>query len=223
MTSDEDKIRFHNGDTLESIPVVRIDEPERRRIPWRTVGGVLGAALLVGGLFGLSFALGEGEPTPTAAAPDDETGPTAPVSAAPSPEPVPTVTVTRTPTPTVTVTEQASEAVPAPYVEPVAMEYVYVISAPFTGGDPGTNYCVSYTGSSNGDGALAVLQAEVPAYQCHDFLFSTHPDDQMGVFETTPPDCSDTEGGRTAQILFDPMTGWGDGVLYTCLLANNGA
>lgn len=57
MVSEEDMVRFHNGDTLESIPVIRPD-PVRREIPWRTIGGVLGTALFVGSIIGLSMGIG---------------------------------------------------------------------------------------------------------------------------------------------------------------------
>lgn len=45
---DEDLERFHNGDTLDSIPVIT----ERRRLPWkRTLVGVMGAVALTALVF----------------------------------------------------------------------------------------------------------------------------------------------------------------------------
>lgn len=196
---EEELIRFHNGDTLHNIPVVR-PEPLRSGVPWRVVGAVGGMAALVGSVIGLSFALGDR--ADKAASSVASSSAPAPVS----PAPAPTVTVTR---PAVTVAPHQL------YTAPLA-EQVYVIQTPPTGGDPGTDYCFSYTELG------AALLADAPSYECEDFLFSTHPADMQGVFEGSPVDCSSTPGARSAEITFDASTYWGAGRSYTCLLANNG-
>ncbi|MEV0209152.1 hypothetical protein AB0H97_28555 [Streptomyces sp. NPDC050788] len=98
---DDDLLRFHNGDTLHNIPVVR--DEEQRTFPWRTVGMVAGMAALVGSAVGLSFGLGDRHhPAQTVAAPG--TPPPASATTTPSPQPVVTATATvQAPTQTQTV------------------------------------------------------------------------------------------------------------------------
>lgn len=210
MTSDNDLVRFHNGDTLDNIPVIR-DIPSRP-IPWRTVGGMLGAAIFLGGVFGASFGMGDRSHHDTA----DASPPT--VSVTPSsnaPAPAPAVTVTTESTETVT-------AVPSvephqPYAETV-LEQVYVVETPVTGGDPSTDYCFTFDDSYG-----TVLLADALPYECQDFLFSTHPKDMTGVFESAPVDCSATPGARSAELTFAASTDWGEGQAFTCLLHNDRA
>lgn len=219
MTSDEDMLRFHNGDTLESIPVVRL-EPDPPRIPWRTVAGVVGTMAFVGSLVGLSVGLGERNKTAVSADPMPSV--TSAESATPQvtvpPPVVPTVTATVTQTaPAPPPAEQDSYIQQAPYIDASA-ETVMVSVTPSTGGDPSMDYCLTYEAEG------AVLLANAPVYACQDFLFSTHPKDGAGVFEVEPPtECGDTTGGRLAQLFFEPSTAWGEGSSYTCLLANDGA
>lgn len=208
VTGEEDMIKFHNGDTLDSIPVIR-PWSQSSRWSWRVGAGVLGVSLCVGSILGWSLAMGERSHQAPSAAPSSS----APVAA-------PAVTVTATATTAVTVqpTYEESESYGYPY-----MEQVYVKSAPSTGGDPGTDYCFSYLGGASAQGESVILLSSAPAYQCQDYLFSTHPRDGVGVFELVPPNCSGTPGGRTAQVTFDPFSGWDMGVMYTCLLFNDGA
>lgn len=215
---DDDKIRFHNGDTLDSIPVIR-DVPQRRSIPWRTVAGVVGTAVLVGTIVGISVGMGERN-RPQAATPDAPLPVTTAPVAAPSPV-VPTATMTETVTATPTDPQPQPPVQQAPYVPDytdAAMEEVVIVNTPDTGGDPSTNYCLAYLEQG------ATLLANAPGYMCHDFLFSTHPSLEQSVFEEVPPaECGDTPGGRLAILVFDPVSSWGGDPLYTCLLMNDGA
>lgn len=92
MTSEEDLLRFHNGDTLDNIPVIRLQEP--RRIPWRTVASVVGIAAFVGAVFGWSFGMGKNAGSGLAAG---APSPTATISDSPSPSPTPTLSVVAEP------------------------------------------------------------------------------------------------------------------------------
>jgi len=94
LMNDDDLLRFHNGDTLHNIPVVRDEEP--RTFPWRTVGAVAGVAALVGSVVGLSFGLGSRHhPSQTVAAATD-TPPSAAATTTPVAPSPPTVTATAT-------------------------------------------------------------------------------------------------------------------------------
>lgn len=212
MTSDDDLIRFHNGDTLDNIPVIR-DEGPRSGFPWKTVAGVFGAAALVGGVIGLSFALGDRADDMTSAVAGSPSASASASQAAPSPTPAVTVTAHSTETVTAEPTSQAQQ----PYASP-ELEQVYVVETPATGGDPGMDYCFSFDDSYG-----TSLLVNAPAYLCQDFLFSTHPDDMQGVFENSPVDCSGTPGARSAEVTFATSTYWGAGHAYTCLIANDGA
>jgi hypothetical protein len=222
---DDEEIRFHNGDTLDSIPVVRPTvplPPGLRRLPpdpevfpsqpaprvSPLVATIIAGAAVIGALSGMVVAW----------APQDDAATAQPVpSASPSvtvhvqPEPTP-------PAPTATVTVRAE---PTYTEEPdAAWESVWITVAPATGGDPTTDYCLAYDYDSVASVIPATLLANAPAWQCDDYLFSTHPSDMEGVWEETPPDCTATPGGRTVQVAFDPMTEWGGGtVLYSCLIA----
>lgn len=209
VVSEEDMIKFHNGDTLDSIPVIRdISAQSSPLVTNRQLWCIsLGLALVTGAVTGLVLSQHDGSPAPNRAA---AVSPSAVVTTK-APAPVPTVTATAT------VTTRATVEVPRSYAQP-SVEQVYVVRAPATGGDPGTDFCFSYDDSYG-----TTLLADAPAYLCRDFLFSTHPKDGLGVFEETVPDCSATPGGRAAQINFSAQSGWGPSTLYTCLLRNDGA
>lgn len=224
MTSEEDMIRFHNGDTLGSIPVVRADEP-RRRIPWRTITLTVGCAAFVGAVVGLSFGMGSRSQPVQAETPASSPAVTADAKAVSSP-PVPVVTVTAQETVTVAPSEpdyDLNGAGAGPEMHGMEWEQIYLEREPATGGDPGVDYCLSYAGEFSGGMPSAVLLANAPAYQCSDFLFSTHPSDGSGVFEEMPPDCSATPGARTAELWPGPDSAVIGQVMYTCLLMNDGA
>ncbi|MFJ9541160.1 hypothetical protein ACIRPX_28375 [Streptomyces sp. NPDC101225] len=122
--NEDDLLRFHNGDTLHNIPVVRDRTP--RPFPWRTVGTVAGMAALVGGVIGLSFGLGtRHHPAQTAAA---ATGTPAP----PAASAVPTVTATatvRAPTRTQTVYAAPAEGTDSTTAETVVEQYYAAVNA----------------------------------------------------------------------------------------------
>lgn len=125
-----------------------------------------------------------------------------------------TTVVTATPSPTEAIPSLHPTVRQAPYAD-VSAEEVYISQVPATGGDPSTDYCLAYTGGG------VTLLSNAPRGMCHDFLFSTHPSDGEGVFETEPPLCETTPGGRLAQLYFDPRTAWSEDGIYTCLLLND--
>ena len=219
----DESVRFHNGDTLDSIPVVRPTvplPPGLRRLPpdptvfppqapgrnLAALGWVVAGALVVGALVGLSIASADNGAKVEASTSSEQ--PTAPAAEeAPStPSPTPSLSIWQAP-------EQVPESVPE-------WEDIEVCSTPATGGDPSTDYCFSYAYDPESTTMQAALLANASDYACDDYLFSTHPSDFEGVWEERPPDCSSTPGGRTARVYFGPMTDWSDVVLYTCLLSN---
>lgn len=220
--SDDETVRFHNGDTLDSIPVVRPTvplPPGLRRLPpdpevfpqrppqgLAVMGWVVAGSLVIGGLVGLSVAASDDDPP--AATPTGSAQPTVVITETPSPAPTETVSVWK---------EPSREPEPEPET---AWEDVMVYSAPATGGDPSTDYCFSYVYDPTSSTIQAALLSNAADYECDDYLFSTHPDDFEGVWEEYPPDCSETPGGRTARVSFMPGTDYSNTVLYTCLLGN---
>ncbi|MFF7754355.1 hypothetical protein ACFZCP_35150 [Streptomyces sp. NPDC007971] len=110
---DDDLLRFHNGDTLHNIPVIRDDKPQPR-FPWQTVGTVAGIAALVGATVGVSFGLGDRHhPAQTAAAAVTATPAPTPATTTPPPAPSPPV-VTATATATVQAPTQTQTVYAAP-------------------------------------------------------------------------------------------------------------
>ncbi|MBY8338423.1 hypothetical protein LXH13_04395 [Streptomyces spinosirectus] len=123
---DDDLLRFHNGDTLHNIPVVREEQP--RTSPWRTVGMVAGMAALVGSAVGLSFGLGDRHhPAQTVAAAN--TSPPASATTTPSAQPVVTATATvQAPTRTQTVYAAPTD-VDGTTAESVVEQYYAAVNA----------------------------------------------------------------------------------------------
>ncbi|MGA5319264.1 serine/threonine-protein kinase [Streptomyces seoulensis] len=78
---------------------------------------------------------------------------------------------------------------------PPALQTVNVISQPSTGGDPGSSYCLAWTGSSDADSRDATLLMNAPGYQCGADLVSPSgsPSVQGGytlVFYDTEQECT---------------------------------
>ncbi|MFE7173738.1 hypothetical protein [Streptomyces sp. NPDC057616] len=99
--NDDDLLRFHNGDTLHNIPVVRDEKP--RAFPWRAVGTVAGMAALVGGVIGLSFGLGDSHHSSQTVAAATDTPAPATTTPSPSPSVVTATATVQAPTQTQTV------------------------------------------------------------------------------------------------------------------------
>jgi len=222
--TDDDQIRFHNGDTLDSIPVVPPTvplPPGLKRLPYDpevfpprplparvtpVVASIITGAAVMGALVGMVVAWASRNEAPVAQPPASPVPSVVVSTVAPEPpSPAPTVTVQTAPTET-----EEPEA---------AWEDVMIVAAPSTGGDPSTDYCLAYTYDGTNSLITAALLANAPAWQCDDYLFSTHPSDMEGVWEETPPDCTATPGGRTVRVAFDAMTDWSNTVLYSCVLA----
>ncbi|MGW7074655.1 hypothetical protein [Streptomyces sp. NPDC054866] len=189
--------RFHNGDTLDSIPIVRPTVPPGGPRYVRLLLLALGVAA-VGALAGVglvSLADG-GEPSGR-----DE------AAAVP----------TRTSQPPDTYHAPSD---PAPSTTPTRLEHVRVIETPLTGGDPGSVYCLVYTGSSSGMAREAILLMGAPAYQCSELL-PFDPSGATSAFSVEVPDC--VAPARPAMLTYAESEGWEEGVEYTCLTEHHGA
>ncbi|GLW51390.1 hypothetical protein Stsp02_70510 [Streptomyces sp. NBRC 14336] len=196
--------RFHNGDTLDNIPVVRL--PTRRARWWPLVAVVAGVGV-VGGLVGAGVALFQGRGAQAQGGPGVSASPSGSFggngeSSSPS--------------------AAASEAPPSVLAEPSPSgpEQVRVIQTPPTGGDPGASYCLVYTGSASGPEREAILLMNAPGYQCHDLL----PFDPTGLtpaFTTDAPLCE--APSRAAVVNFAEVGGWEGELMYTCLTRHSGA
>ncbi|MFE5681711.1 hypothetical protein [Streptomyces sp. NPDC056512] len=208
---EDDLARFHNGDTLDNIPVVRLPAPAASSTPrrqWHTVALVVGMAC-VGVLAGVGIgALTDG--------PSRSAG-----QAAGAPRPsVPVSTAAAAPT-SASATPWTEPSLPSGQMNAPALEQVLVIAAPATGGDTGTSYCLTYTGSGSGEQREAVLLSDMPAYRCTDILVS--PDGlDTDVWQSGVPVCQTP--ARLAAFAFAPDTEWSGGEgLYSCLVRNHGA
>ncbi|RSR98047.1 hypothetical protein EF913_28365 [Streptomyces sp. WAC04189] len=214
---EEELARFHNGDTLGSIPVVRPAPPpppqpvreagRRPRTP--VIAAVALAAAVVGGLAGVGVL----------ALTDDDGQGQRPEAAAPATTP----SVAEHSTPAPDVGEPSQAPVPEtsdPVVEQqsAALEQVRIIQTPATGGDPGSTFCLVYTGSSSGPERDAILLMNAPAYQCSELL----PYDGVNsAFTTEAPLCE--AGSRAAVVSFAEAGGWESELMYTCLTSAVGA
>lgn len=198
---DEELTRFHNGDTLDSIPIVRaLPSPERRR-HGRLVLLVLAVAA-VGALAGVGFvslADGEGPGGKEAGGKEQVAAPLTTTSAPPS-------------------TYSAPNGPPPSSATQV--EQVRIIQTPQTGGDPSSDYCLVYTGSFSGPAREAILLMGAPAYQCSELL-PFDPSGETSAFTVDVPDCA--APARPAVITFAEPGGWEGEVQYTCLTEHNGA
>ncbi|MFF1399004.1 hypothetical protein ACFVZD_35010 [Streptomyces sp. NPDC058287] len=207
---DEDLARFHNGDTLDNIPIVKLPAPEgmsRRRQTFLWCSGVLSVVLL-GAVLGVGAVRWSEEHVPAADAdaPSDPTvkaeGRQLPTKATPS------------------ATPQAADLPPsAEATEQTQLEQVQIIQAPATGGDPSTTYCLVYTGSDSGSTRDTILLSDAPAYQCNDLL--PYDPEGKGAWSTMAPDC--TSPARPAVLSFTDATEWAGAVYFTCLTKHSGA
>ncbi|MFJ5532504.1 hypothetical protein [Streptomyces sp. NPDC093261] len=256
---DEDLIRFHNGDTLDNIPIVRLAS----RRPWK--GIALGAvAVLALGACVAALVMHAGSKRPAVAATalgavKSSAASSPPPSRRPSPIPSPT------PSPTRPAAAAAASASPAcikvhfkgaqgdvscqpvsavcedgaPYYHaqidelcggPPTLQTVHLISQPPTGGDPGSTYCIAFTGSSTDTGRDGVLLMNAAHYQCGAdiVLPSGQVSDAQGdsVFSNSAPSCTpdmpDTRMTYPAVLDFSALAS-GTAPEFVCLVANVGA
>ncbi|WP_409062309.1 hypothetical protein [Streptomyces sp. SYP-A7185] len=193
---DEELARFHDGDTLDSIPVVRPSPPPERRRCLRLILLAL-AVSAVGALAGVGVvSLSEGKGSDgkeQVAAPPARSS--TPLSSYSAPSSAPPSSTTR-------------------------VEQVRIIQTPQTGGDPGADYCLVYTGSFSGTAREAILLMGAPAYQCSELL-PFDPSGETPAFTVEVPDC--VAPARPAVVTFAEPGGWENELQYTCLTEHNGA
>ncbi|MGW7525737.1 hypothetical protein [Streptomyces sp. NPDC054783] len=113
---------------------------------------------------------------------------------------------------------------------PAPLQAIHVISEPPTGGDPGSSYCLAWTGSSDGTGKDATLLMNAPGYQCGADLVGTDGQairaDGTSVFYGSPPDCAESypDTRMTYPAVLDfPNDGGAQPPEYVCVVANAGA
>ncbi|MFF9285424.1 hypothetical protein [Streptomyces griseosporeus] len=212
--------RFHNGDTLDNIPVVRPLPPPapvptaRWPRPAVLVSAALGAAV-VGSLVGVgvvALVSGRGQGKTQAEQPHSEvsagaTPASEQATAAPGGSPQ-----VQTPSP--------ADSEPIVGQQAAALEQVRIIQTPATGGDPSSVYCLVYTGSFSGSEKDAILLMNAPAVECHDLL-PYDPSGERPPFSTEAPLCE--APSRPAVVSFAETGGWEDEVMYTCLTEHDGA
>ncbi|MCX4906831.1 hypothetical protein [Streptomyces sp. NBC_00878] len=234
----EELRRFHNGDTLDDIPVVRPAGPValagpagpvaaavvrgrvRPRLPLLAL--VIPVAGVIGGLAGVgAFVLADHGPESAA----QPTSPAARAAAA-TPEPpamrkAPASSAPPTPSPSPPHVAEAPVPAESVWQEPrPVLEQVRVIQTPQTGGDPGASYCLVYTGGYSGPEREAILLMNAAGYQCQDML-PVDPTGQQPPFSTEAPTCE--VPARAALLTFAEVGGWEDELLYTCLYQHRGA
>ncbi|MEU6765722.1 hypothetical protein ABZ916_24785 [Streptomyces sp. NPDC046853] len=196
---DEELARFHNGDTLDNIPIVRSPSPpEPPRQGWLVLLALAVAA--VGALAGVGIVSLAGGDDP--AGKEQAAAPPARTSAPPSTHSAP------------------SDPAPSPTVQTAGVEQVRIIQTPQTGGDPSSDYCLVYTGSFSGPVREAILLMGAPAYQCSELL-PFDPSGETPAFTVDVPDC--VAPARPAVVTFAEPGGWEGEVQYTCLTEHNGA
>lgn len=195
---DEELERFHNGDTLDNIPIVRpTPAPERPRHGRLALLALAIAA--VGALAGVGIV----------SLADDEDSAGKKEAAAP----------TRTSEPPSTYSAPSGPA-PSSTVQTAKVEQVRIIQTPQTGGDPSSDYCLVYTGSFSGPAREAILLMGAPAYQCSELL-PFDPSGETPAFTVDVPEC--VAPARPAVVTFAEPGGWEGEVQYTCLTEHNGA
>ncbi|MEU9576343.1 hypothetical protein [Streptomyces chilikensis] len=195
--------RFHNGDTLDNLPVIQPPPPPSRHTPpGQLIAAAVGVALLAGAGGALVAWYAADPETPTAA-PASSTRTSAPPASSPAAALSP---------------KGDPEPAPEGTARTADIEQVRIIQTPATGGDAGATYCLVYTGSSSGPEREAILLLNAPAYQCADLLPY---DPAVGPFMTEAPTCE--EPSRAAVLSFADSAAWGEDLMYTCLTEHNGA
>ncbi|MFG2144325.1 hypothetical protein ACGFRG_09015 [Streptomyces sp. NPDC048696] len=216
---DEDLIRFHNGDTLDNIPVVR--NPRPRRFTGKDIA-LAGIIVLVGAASGALLALHPSGRSSDGAPGDQRPETSLKSSAAAKDDPKPGTHVASVPptarTTCVTVTYKTpagprdckstddickagapwyTSAIDSLCGAPVAIQTVRLLAQPTTGGDPGSSFCIAWTGSRDGVGRDGVLLMNASGYECGADVV----DPQTGLafnpagstrFSNTPQSCADT-------------------------------
>lgn len=217
---EEDLIRFHNGDTLDNIPIIPTPAPDPvGQRSWLPLAGMAVAAAVASGFTVAGVTdLAAGDGTHTDSRPPARSS--AAGSAAVSPSPSSGTSIASSPA--------NSAPPPTPSVSPSPglmaatqpqLEQVRVIQTPATGGDPSTSYCLVYTGSDSGGVKEAILLANAPAYQCTDLL--KYDPEGTGSFSTEVPSCEPP--ARAAVLSFAESSEWADSVYFTCLTRHTGA
>ncbi|GAA1934315.1 hypothetical protein [Streptantibioticus ferralitis] len=237
---DEDLIRFHNGDTLDNIPIVQVQA--RRR--WKDIAVAAAVLMVLGGCV-TAIVTRSGSKMPGAA-------PTASVSEKPSavgslpasPSSTQPVQAAAPASPScITVHFKAATgpvscqpvsaicADGAPYFIPQidelcggfpTLQTVHLLSMPQVGGDPGANYCIAFTGSGSDTGRDGVLLMNTPHYQCSADIL---PDSQGRKFFSSVPSCQLDPGTRMVYpaVLDFRTVAPGTAPEFVCLMGNDGA
>jgi hypothetical protein len=259
----DEVLAFHNGDTLENIPVLRDAAPPRPpRFPWKAtmtggaVAAVVGVCLALvlhqqtgsgnrdgralpqttRSITGAGLGHSETSPAPPAQASPSSAAPSRSVAAAPSCVPV----TYKTPAGPASCEPKADVCVAgAPwYVEdieglcggPAPLQAIHIISQPATGGDPGSTYCLAWTGSSDGAGRDATLLMNAAGYQCGAYLVGSDGQaiqaEGTSVFSDSPQSCEGSYPGTRMTypgVLDFPNEGGAQPPTYVCVAENSGA
>lgn len=259
----DEVLAFHNGDTLENIPVIRDTSPtQSRRFPWKATmaGGAVAVivgvclALVLHQQTGSGAADGKAFPPVTRTAPGagrgiGETSPAprtqpSPTSAAPShsveaaPSCIPVAYKTSDGQAGCEPKADVCVAGAPWYVEdieglcggPTPLQAIHVISQPATGGDPGSTYCLAWTGSSDGAGRDATLLTNAAGYQCGAYLVGSDGQaiqaDGTSIFSDSPQSCEVSYPGTRMTypgVLDFPNEGGAQPPTYVCVIENTGA
>ncbi|MEV4434628.1 hypothetical protein [Streptomyces sp. NPDC049555] len=103
------------------------------------------------------------------------------------------------------------------------LQAIRIIAEPATGGDPGSVYCLAWTGSGSGGERDAALLMNAPGYQCGAYLVAG---EGASVFQDGPPDCPQAYPGTRMTypaVLDHPDDGGVRPAEYVCVLTNVGA
>lgn len=113
---------------------------------------------------------------------------------------------------------------------PVPLQAIHVVSQPATGGDPGSTYCLAWTGSSDGAGRDATLLMNAAGYQCGAYLVGSDGQaiqaDGTSVFSDSPQSCEGSYPGTRMTypgVLDFPNEAGAQPPTYVCVAENSGA